>query len=45
MEKKKYITPSLEVEIFKEASVLTSISENPDNPDTGVDPFANGKEF
>ncbi|MFR6066431.1 MAG: hypothetical protein ACLUH5_10395 [Eubacterium sp.] len=42
MEKKKYITPSLEVEIFKEASVLTSISEN---PDTGVDPFANGKEF
>ena len=42
MEKKKYITPSLEVEIFKEASVLTSISEN---PDTGVDPFANVREF
>lgn len=42
MEKEKYITPSLEVEKFKDASVLTSTSEN---PDTGVDPFANGKEF
>lgn len=42
MEKKKYITPSLEVEIFKEASVLTSDSENPDQV---VDPFANSREF
>lgn len=42
MEKKKYITPSLEVEIFKEASVLTSISEN---PDTGVDLGVYGREF
>lgn len=39
MEKEKYITPFLEVEIFEEESVFTSSTEN---PDSGVDPFVNG---
>lgn len=30
MNKMKYIAPSFEVERFKEASVLTDVSENPD---------------
>lgn len=41
MEKKKYITPSLEVEKFKTASVLTDTSEN---SDTVVD-LTYGREF
>lgn len=36
MKKKSYIAPSFEVEYFKEESVLTNMSEN---PDTGVDPW------
>lgn len=42
MKKKNYITPSFEVEKFKDASVLTATSEN---PDTGFDPQFDGNEF
>lgn len=36
MNKKFYMDPSFEIEMFKTQSVLTTTSEN---PDTGVDPW------